>query len=115
GNYISVAMRKLSITRPRISFLYGGILLAGSIDLLLTTIILGLGGQEVNPLANSVLQAHGLVGLVVFKNFMMGLVILGCDLVASHDRRVARKLAVALIAIHAAPLPWSTGLLIQAV
>lgn len=95
--------------------LYIATVVAGTLDVWLTGILLALGGQEANPLADAVLQAYGFGGMAVFKYLVMGLVILGCEFVADHDRRKARKLAVALVVIHALPLPWSTGLLLFAV
>ncbi|MEM8883312.1 MAG: DUF5658 family protein [Planctomycetota bacterium] len=99
----------------RFPSLYGAIIAAGSLDVWLTGILLEFGAREANPLANAVLHAHGFFGMVLFKYLIVGLVILACEFVADRDRRKARILAIALIAIHAAPLPWSTGLLFHVV
>ena len=105
-----------SALRPlRFPSLYAAIVVAGSLDVWLTGILLALGGKEANPLADAVLQTHGFAGMVVFKYLVVGLVILGCEFVADHDRRKARKLAITLVVIHALPLPWSTYLLLFAV
>jgi hypothetical protein len=95
----------------RFPSLYAAIIVAGTLDVWLTGVLLALGGQEANPLANAALQAHGFGGMVLFKYLAVGLVILACEFVASRDRRTARNLALVLIAIHAAPLPWSAALL----
>ncbi len=99
----------------RFPSLYAAIIAAGSLDVWLTGILLAFGGQEANPLADAVLQAFGFTGMVIFKYLVVGLVILACEFVADHDERKARNLTIALIAIHAAPLPWSAGLLAFAV
>jgi hypothetical protein len=96
----------------RFPSLYAAIIVASSLDILLTAILLALGGQEANPLANAILQAHGFPGMVVFKYLVVGLVILACEFVADRDLRTARGLAVTLIAIKASPVVWSSGLLL---
>lgn len=96
-------------------WLYLAIIAAGTLDVWLTGILLALGGQEANPLAEAVLQTHGFGGMVLFKYLVIGLVILSCEFVADRDRRKARALAITLIAIKAAPVPWSVGLLMFAV
>jgi hypothetical protein len=88
---------------------------AGTLDVWLTGILLAPGGQEANPLAPAVLQTPGFAGMVFFKYLVVGLVILGCEFVADHNLRKARKVAITLVVIHALPLPWSMRLLIFAV
>ncbi|MEM9380047.1 MAG: DUF5658 family protein [Planctomycetota bacterium] len=95
----------------RFPFLYGGIVIAGSLDVWLTGLILSLGGREANPVALAVLDTHGFTGMVIFKYLVVATVILACEFVASRDRRKARFLAITLVALHAAPLPWSASLL----
>ncbi|MEM8885632.1 MAG: DUF5658 family protein [Planctomycetota bacterium] len=95
-------------------WLYFGIIVASSLDVWLTGILLSFGAQEVNPLAHAVLQAYGFTGMVIFKYLLTGVVILSCEFVSEHDRRKARMLAVTLVVIHALPLPWSTALLVLA-
>ena len=103
------------VRRPlRFPWLYSAIIVAGSLDVLLTGILLSLGGREGNPLADAVLQTHGFGGMVVFKYLIVGLVILACDFVAEREQRKARRLAIALVVIHALPLPWSTALILFA-
>ena len=100
-----------SLRELRFPFLYGGIVVAGSFDIWLTGLLLSLGGREANPVAGAVLETHGFTGMVIFKYLVVATVILACEFVASRDRRKARFLAITLVALHAAPLPWSASLL----
>jgi hypothetical protein len=111
SNHDDAGGQGLALRALRFPSLYAAIIVAGTLDVWLTGVLLALGGQEANPLANAALQAHGFGGMVLFKYLAVGLVILACEFVASRDRRTARNLALVLIAIHAAPLPWSAALL----
>ena len=83
----------------------------GSLDLLLTDVILSLGGREANPLANVALQRFGMTGMAAYKCLVTALIILGCEYTARRRLRTGRRLAHALIAINFAPVVWSTSLL----
>ena len=89
------------------------IIIAGTLDILLTTVMLSLGGSEANPIAAAVIESYGLIGMVVYKYFVVGLVIFGCEYVYRYQVNTARRLAGILIAIHFAPVLWSSGLLIS--
>jgi hypothetical protein len=99
----------------RFPALYGAIIIASSLDVLLTGILLALGGEEANPLADAILRAHGFSGMVVFKYLVVGWVILSCEFVADRNHRKGQTLAVALVTIKASPVVWSGGLLAFAV
>jgi len=90
---------------------YAWIILGGTLDILLTTVILALGGQEANPLANAILLSYGMFGMIVYKYILVGAVILGCEYIARKQINTAKRLAAILIAIHFAPVVWSTSLL----
>jgi hypothetical protein len=108
-------IRQALASRPlRFPTLYAAIIVAGSLDVLLTGILLALGGREANPLADAVLRMHGFPGMVVYKYLTVGLVILACEFVAERNLRRAQGLALALIAIKASPVAWSSGLLLFA-
>ncbi|MEM9882013.1 MAG: DUF5658 family protein [Planctomycetota bacterium] len=108
-----VHARTFTVNRSlKFPWLYTAIIAAGTLDVLLTGILLALGGREINPLAAAILEHYGFAGMVVFKYLIVGLVILMCDFVADRDWRKARVLAIALIGIKASPVIWSSGLLI---
>ncbi|MEM9386632.1 MAG: DUF5658 family protein [Pseudomonadota bacterium] len=102
-------------TRLRLPIAYACLIAVGTFDILFTTIILSLGGAEANPIAAAVIEQYGLAGLVAFKYLVIAVVILGCEFVASARIETARRLALVVVAITAAPVVWSTGLLIKLV
>jgi hypothetical protein len=91
---------------------YMWLIAVGTLDILFTTIILSLGGSEANPIAAAVITAHGLPGMVVFKYLSIGLIVLCCEYVARTRIQTARRLALLVVAISAAPVIWSSGLLV---
>ena len=91
------------------------IIAVGTLDILLTTIILSLGGSEANPIAAAVITAYGLPGMVVYKYCCVAFVIFGCEFVARTLMDTARRLAALVIAISLAPVVWSSGLLLTIV
>ncbi|MEM6552372.1 MAG: DUF5658 family protein [Planctomycetota bacterium] len=91
---------------------YIWVIVGATLDVLLTGIILAMGGREINPVANAVLKAHGFTGMVVFKYIAVFVVLVGCEFVTRHNARSGRRLCALLVAIHFAPVVWSTGLLI---
>ncbi|MEM9108744.1 MAG: DUF5658 family protein [Planctomycetota bacterium] len=92
---------------------YTWIVVAASLDILLTGIILANGGQEINPIANLVLMSQGFTGMVMFKYIAVFFIILGCEFVTRHNMRKGQRLAIALIAIHFTPVFWSTSLILS--
>ncbi len=101
-----------TFTELRLPSYYGWIILAGTLDILLTTVVLSLGGSEANPIASAIIYTCGLSGMVAYKYFIVGLVILGCEIVARTRMSAARRLAQILIVIHFTPVIWSSGLLL---
>ena len=99
-------------TQLRLPNCYVWLIAVGTLDILFTTIILSLGGSEANPIAAAVITAYGLPGMVVFKYFAMALLIFGCEYVACTRIHTARRLALLVVAISAAPVVWSSGLLL---
>ncbi|MEM1210687.1 MAG: DUF5658 family protein [Planctomycetota bacterium] len=92
---------------------YVWVIVGATLDVLLTGVVLAVGGREVNPIAHAVLAAHGFTGMVIFKYVAVFCVLLGCEFVTRYNPRTGRRLCAALIAIHFAPVVWSTGLLIN--
>lgn len=93
---------------------YLALILVSSLDLIFTFYILVLGGIEVNPIANAVLQSPvSFDGLIVFKFVIVALIVLICEFIGQHAAPTARRLAVWAVAISAFPVVWSTLLLIE--
>ncbi len=80
---------------------YAWFVLASSLDILMTMIVLELGGSEVNPLADRVITAFGMRGVLVFKFAMMGLVILLCEIIGRQRDLWGRRVASFAIIVPA--------------
>jgi len=81
--------------------------LVSSLDLMLTCVILNLGGAEVNAVANAVLSYGGLPTLVMFKFALVTLVIVFCEWITRRNPRAGFKLAEWAVAITAIPVAIS--------
>lgn len=92
---------------------YVWFVLVSALDVMLTWVILVLGGREVNAVADSVLTRWGLRGLVAFKFALVLLVILVCEAVGRRKPETGRKLARAAVAITCVPLVWAAVLLVR--
>ena len=93
---------------------YTWLVLVSGMDLMLTWLILQLGGREVNPVAEWVLHTAGHGGLVVFKFAVVIFVILVCEFIARRQRRTARELAWVAVIISAAPVVVALAQLVHA-
>ena len=80
-----------------------------AMDLMLTGLILSLGGWEVNPVAQVVLLMSGEPGIVGFKFTIVVLVVVMCETVGRRHAVKGRRLSRAAVAISAAPVVWSIG------
>jgi len=97
----------------RLSDHHAWLVLAASCDLMFTWLILGLGGREVNLLADMVLQTRGFPGLIMFKFALVLLVVICCEQVARQHPLKGRRLAIVGILISFTPVVWSSMLLVN--
>jgi len=97
-------------TRPVLyPTLYPLLVLGGAIDVLLTAVVLTLGGQELNAIANNVLQAAGLPGLVALKFAMISCVILLCEIVGRRKLQLGSSVATFGVGVHAIVVAFTLG------
>ena len=75
-----------------------------ALDIMLTWIVLHLGGREANQLANAILYRYGLPGLVVFKFALVILVVLICEWVGRRRPESARLLLSVGIMVTCLPV-----------
>lgn len=93
-------------------FYYLGLIFVSALDLIFTYTILMLGGYEVNPIANAVLQSPAQFnGLIIFKFIIVVAVIGICEFIGRYETHTARRLSTWAIAISAFPVAWSLLLL----
>ncbi len=90
---------------------YAWFVLFASMDIMLTVLILLMGGYEMNSVAAWVIRAFGLVGLVVYKFALVIVVVLVCELIGRVRHEVGRRVAVASIVLTLAPVVWSLYLI----
>ena len=84
--------------------LYVWFVFVSAMDLMLTWIIIYLGGREVNPVADAVIWKGGLWGLVFFKFVLVTIVILICEMIGRRRMRVGRMIARFAVAITCVPV-----------
>jgi hypothetical protein len=75
-----------------------------TLDLLLTWIVLYLGGREANTVANEILNRFGLPGLIVFKFALVVIVVMICEFVGRRREESARLLLSVGIMITCLPV-----------
>jgi len=73
-----------------------------AVDVVLTTLVLNLGGQEANIVPRAILARAGLGGMVALKAASVVFVLLVCELVGRKREHVGRRLALGAIAANAA-------------
>jgi hypothetical protein len=83
---------------------YVWFVLLSTLDVCLTAIVLGLGGHEVNPLAQMILAEAGIAGMVVYKFLLVVLVIVICEVVGRRRPLTGRWLAHVAVAVSALPV-----------
>jgi len=91
---------------------YLWILFFSAMDVILTDLVLGFGGEEVNPVANLVIQHWGMIGALLFKLGLVTFVIVMCEVIGRARDRTGRMLARVSVVISAIPVVWSLSLLL---
>jgi len=78
---------------------YAWYVFVSSLDVILTTVLLHFGAEEVNLIANWVLGRYDIAGLVVFKFVLVSLVLSICEYVGHRRRKLGQWL-----------IEWAVGL-----
>jgi Domain of unknown function (DUF5658) len=78
--------------------------LVSSLDIMFTWVLLHMGGEEVNVLADYILRRWDLTGLVVFKFMLVSLVICVCEYVGRRRPKLGRILAEWAVGITCIPV-----------
>lgn len=86
---------------PRVYLWY---VVLASFDIILTWIILNLGGREENALANWIFKHGGLVGAVIFKFATVVFVVVICEFIGRRRDKTGRRVAEWAIALTAIPV-----------
>ena len=75
-----------------------------ALDVMFTTMVLYLGGIEVNGVANLLIESHGVRGMVILKFSAVVLVVAICQWIGLRDRRLGRRVALAGVALNVLPV-----------
>jgi Domain of unknown function (DUF5658) len=86
---------------------YVWFVLVSVLDLMLTWIILLLGGSEVNVIADAVIKHTGAAGMVMYKLCLTMFVIVMCEVIGRRRRPAGLKLAEWSVAVSAIPVVLS--------
>lgn len=84
---------------------------ASAMDVILTWLILEAGGRELNPLAEVVINYHGLNGMVAYKFALVVLVVILCESIGRLKMVKGRALAWFCVLLTSAVVTWSLALI----
>ncbi len=99
------AVDRLAIAGPvRYPNCYVWFVFLSAMDIMLTWVVLSMGGMEANPLVDRVLVEWGLQGIVAYKFGLVMLVIWVCEVVGRQRDRSGRRLAEWMVAIALIPV-----------
>ena len=78
--------------------------LLAALDVILTFLILEIGGLELNAVAGAVIAHLGLPGAIAFKFALVVFIVIMCEVIGRHRDRTGRKLAEWSAAVTAIPV-----------
>ncbi|MCA9282370.1 MAG: hypothetical protein H6812_03940 [Phycisphaeraceae bacterium] len=89
------------ILYPRI---YPWYLLLASLDVMLTWVVLSMGGVELNTVAAWVIDRHDVTGMVMLKFATVLFVLCACERIGYEKDNVGRRLATFAVLINCVPV-----------
>ena len=101
----------LELPEMRFQEHYVWLIFVGSLDIMLTWVILRNGGEEVSPVAKLVIDDWGLNGAIAFKFALTIFVIVACEAIARVRPTTAWLLIWFGVLISSFPPVWSVCLL----
>lgn len=103
-------LRKIEKPGPMV---FGGVyvwlVFASALDILMTWSVLYFGGREVNRIAELVIHAHGLPGMILYKFSLVILAVILCEEVARRRIDRGRTLARLIVGMSFVPFVWATA------
>lgn len=91
---------------------YAWFVFVSALDIMLTWVVLHVGGREANSLADAIIYRYGLPGLVTFKFALVIIVVLICEWVGRRREESARLLLSIGIMITCMPVVLAFGLML---
>jgi len=105
----------LAVPQMRYPNAYVWLVLVSSLDIILTLLVLAFwGGNEVNPIADAVIEVMGFAWAIVFKFALIVLVVILCEIVGRLNDRAGRALAKTAVVIGGLPVLYTFALLLTA-
>ncbi len=92
---------------------YKWFVLFSAADVVLTWLILQLGGTEVNVIADTVIATGGLRAILIYKFSLAVTVVLICEVIGRRRPRTGRRLASVAVAVAALPVVISIAQLVM--
>ena len=87
---------------------YGGFypwyILLASLDIILTWVVLTMGGHEMNGVAQWALGLGGLNGIIALKFATVTVVVVICETIGLRNQRAGRRMAQWSVALSAVPI-----------
>ena len=94
---------------------YVWLILVGSLDIMLTSVILThLGGREANPIAQWFIDRLDVWGLILLKFTTLIVVILICERIGAERHALGKRVAEWSIAISCFPVVFAIALMLRA-
>ncbi len=91
---------------------YVWLVFVSAMDIIMTRIVLGFGGREVNPIALLAIKGGGLWGLILFKFVIIAGVIGLCEIIGRHKYMTGKRLSIFGVVISAVPSVWAFTILL---
>ena len=104
-------IRWFSSPALRYPWAYLALVAVSAMDVVMTAIILAIGGNEVNPVASLVIDHWGMTGAIPFKFGLTLFIIIVCEEAGRKKPRDGRNLLVLAIVVSAMPVVYSLGLI----
>lgn len=103
----------LALPHMRYENAYTWLILMSALDIILTRLVLRVWeGDEVNPIAQAVIDRMEFVGAILFKFALVVFAIILCEVVGRLRERDGRRLSVILVVISAMPVAYTFVLLL---
>ncbi len=108
GQHVGILRRDLRFARYHLWFIT-----ASALDIVMTAVVLSIGGREANPVADFVISRFGMHGALAFKFTLAVLVIVFCEIIGQADDRKGRFVARTAICVPASAAALGYLLIIQ--
>ncbi len=102
--YLTAWARRTRQPELRFQNAYVWLVFVSSLDIMLTWLILNLGGMELNPIADAILLSTGFHGMIAFKFAVIVLFVVLCETVGRLRYKRGRWLSRVAVVICAAPV-----------